>query len=417
MTSDVLAPVGMTLLMMASSLVSGSETAVFSLRPMEVERLVASGSRLGALVQRLLIDVPRTLLAILLFNNLVNITFFAVAGWWAAQQGGDWAAVAIPIGSLMALIAFGEVVPKVLASTNPPLFTSLLAPLLYALVLMAHPVCRVIEALLPWIQDEQNDLSVDSISDAELKHVIQESHQQGVVSEQAHDRLLEIIDLSQTPVYEVMTHRVDCPSVRETEELAVAVSALAGAKVPYVLVVDDNEDCVGVLMAQDLLRGGTLSKRMRKPMFLPEGTLLPNAINAFQNSNATMAVVVDEYGGTAGLLTLAHIGQALLGEGRSEDLPDIEEPEQLTDATWRISGQMPVDIWEDVIDAEDLAGCTTIGGFVTRGLGSVPERGDRLLYRNLQFEVSAVANHRIATLLVRQLAADEARRLSQVHRK
>jgi putative hemolysin len=416
MTGDLVAPLGMAMLIAASGLVSGSETAVFSLRPPEIERLVQSGTRLGHLLGRLLGEVSSTLLAILLFNNVVNIAYFAIAGWWGAQHTGLHQ-LGIYLGSLVVLITFGEILPKVLASTNPTWFASLLAPLLYLLVLVTTPVCRVIEWLLPGVSDNNPGLAMETISNDELKHVVQESHKEGVVSELAHDRLLEIIDLSKTPAYEVMTHRVDCPTVHEHDDMEVARNALVGNKLPLVLVVDPQEECIGVLTAQDVLRGGRIAKRMRKPLFLPDGALLPTVITVFQNTGATFAVVVDEYGGTAGLLTLAHVGQALLGAGRSEDLPEVAEPVQLDTATWRISGQMPLDAWEELIDEQDLSGCTTIGGFITRSIGSVPEHGDRLLYRNLQFEVAEVAGHRIASLVVKQLPAEEARRLSREHRR
>ena len=106
-------------------------------------------------------------------------------------------------------------------------------------------------------------------------------------------------------------------------------------------MVDEHEDCVGLLTAQDLLRGGRPAKRMRKPLFIPEAAQLSQVLELFQTQRSQAGVVVDEYGGTAGLLTMAHIGNELLGHAVSEDLPDLPEPEQLAPNRWRLSGRMP----------------------------------------------------------------------------
>ena len=134
---------------------------------------------------------------------------------------------------------------------------------------------------------------------------------------------------------------------------------------------------------------------MRKPLYIPSCAFLPQAIELFQKQNKSAGIVVDEYGGTAGLLTLAHIGQELLGGGANEDLPDIDEPQQVELNVWRLSGQTPLEGWDNLIDTDDMENCTTIGGFVMSKLGSSPETGNRLLYRNLLFKVETVDSHRI----------------------
>lgn len=416
MTADLLAPLIMAVLILVSGLISGSETAIFSLDPNEIDEAPAGprASRFAQLVKTLLREDQRTLLTILIVNNLVNIAYFALASWWAGRQHDPVLAVVIAAGALCVIVLCGEILPKVLASAAPRRAAGLLSPLLYLLVLFWTPVCRLVERLFPAVAESSPQLASEMITNDELKHVIEASHKEGVVSELAHDRLLEIIDLSKTPVYQEMTHRVDIPAVSVEADEEVVRTVLRANPHPYLLVTDDNEDCVGLLTAQDVLRGGRAGKRMRHPLFIPEGCLLPQAITLLQGAGATVGVVVDEYGGTAGLLTLSHIGNALLGAGRSEDLPAVAEPQRLDEVTWQISGQMPLEAWEGVIDINEHRDYSTIGGFITHNLGAVPECGDRLLYRNLQFEVVAVSQHRIASLRVCQLPAEEARRMSRV---
>ena len=109
-------------------------------------------------------------------------------------------------------------------------------------------------------------------------------------------------------------------------------------------------------------------------------------------------MVVDEYGGTTGILTLAHIGNELLGQSAHEGLPDIPDPEQIGENRWRYSRPTPLEHWEPLLDEDDATGCVTIAGFVTKLMGTIPQPGDRYLYKNLLFEIEAVEERRVATV-------------------
>ncbi len=409
---ELLPGIIMGVFLVCSAFISASETALFSLTAGEVSRIQQGPKQ--HLIPLLLGNSRRLLLTILLLNNAINVGYFAIASWWAAQAHiNQEMSIAIPIAALITLIALGEIVPKVVASSHPERYARVFAPPLYLSTIFMAPVCGIIERFCGDDITENTGIAAsETISNEELKLVIDESRKHGVVSQLTHDRLLEIIDLTKTTVDRVMTHRVECvivPVDANTDEVMERFSANPS---PYIIVVDKQEDCVGVLTAQDLFRGERVSKRMRKPLYIPEALLLPQAIHLFQNHADIFGVVVDEYGGTAGLLSLAHIGNAVLGAGESEDIPSIDPPEQLNAHEWRIDGQMPLDGWETLINEEDMQDCTTIAGFVTKALGSVPDIGDSILYRNLQFQVIEVENKRINAVILKQLSAHEARRLS-----
>lgn len=405
----------MSVLLVASGCISGSETALFSLEPTRVSTFAQHRDPLRRLIARLLERQGPLLLTILLLNNAINIAFFALGSAWSGRHADHpTTAGIIGLGSLTSLIVVGEILPKVIASGRAETWARLASPGLWMLVTVTTPLRWLFERpLRNLVKDADDGPGEGAVNADELKLVIEDSHEHGVVSELAHDRLIEIVDLSLTPVAGVMTHRVDCLQVPVDASHDDAVEILRTSPMPYLLVVDDQEDCVGLLTAQDLLRGGRPAKRMRKPLFIPGGAQLSQVLELFQQHGRIAGVVVDEYGGTAGLITMAHIGNELLGEATSEDLPDLPKPERLTPTKWRLHGGTALEAWNALIDAEDREGCTTIAGFVTRQLGTVPHSDDRLLYRNLLFVVETVERRRIEFLTVEELPAAQARRITR----
>ncbi|MDA3959343.1 MAG: CNNM domain-containing protein [Planctomycetota bacterium] len=402
---------GMLALIVSSGVVSGSETAFFSLEDGQVETM-REHDRMGRLVATLLDTRPRLLLVILILNNVINIAYFALASWWAGRHADSTVlAASIGLGALTALILLGEIVPKVFATSRPEAMSRLFAPVMWLSEIVLKPMCRIVERLLSRLLTESQE--TDLVSGDELKLVIEHSRDHGVVSELVHDRLIEVVDLSSTPAGSAMTHRIDCPGIKQNATHDDAVAALREHQASHLLLYDDNDNCVGILSVQKLLKRGRPAKRASKPLFIPEGAQLAQVLDLFKTTRRTAGVVVDEYGGTLGLLTLAHVGNELLGPGASSDMPDQDEPQQIDASHWRVPGLLSLEAWAPLLNDEDAAGCTTIGGFVTKMLGSVPAVGDRLLYNNLLFQVEAVEGRRIRTISIEKLSANKARRMTR----
>ncbi len=401
-------------LLLLSAATSGSETALFSLDDGLVTDLRRRPERIGHMIGALLADPGRLLLTILLLNNIINITYFALAARWQGQCDTDLERRLIMFGSLGGLILIGEICPKVIASRAPLRIARLMAAPLSIASLLLRPLLHVLIPLLRRLSGDAVDVHPDTmVTGDELKMVIEQSRDHGVVSNLVHDRLLEVIDLADTAVTAIMTHRVDCCAIAMDYDLASAIQALRDKPSPYILVHDHQEACRGLLTAQDLLRTDRPAKRLRKPLFIPSTLSVAQALQLFQDRNRTVGVVVDEYGGTAGLLGLAHLGDDLLGRGVSEELPDLPPPERLDDHRWRLPGQHSLIGWDELIAAEDRAGCQTLGGFLAKALGAVPQVGDRLLYDNLLFVVEEVDGQRIRRIIVERLGHMAARRMTR----
>lgn len=397
-------------LLVSSATISGSETACFNLSQEELLKLEQDNDRLGNLVVRLMKQADKLLLVILICNNAINIAYFALASLLASKIGGT-AATLVPLIALGGLILFGEIVPKVVASERSAVLARLIAPLLWMLTIVMTPIVRLCEPLL----DKDGSInSFPTVTADEVKLVIENSRDSGVVPNHVHDRMVEVIDLAHTPVRMAMTHRLDLPSVERTASFDEAVNTLREKPGPYLLVIDEEENGVGLLTAQDLLRPGKISKRMRKPVYVPSVTNLAQALELFQKSDMSAGIVIDEYGTTAGILTLAHLSFELLGDGASEDIPDADQLEQLDDNRWRLSGRMSIEPWAPLLDDEDItAGVSTIAGFLSKVTGTVPQQGDQLLYNNLLFKVERCEGRRIASVIVEKIPTKQARRMTR----
>ena len=195
----------------------------------------------------------RLLMAILLLNNAVNVAFFALASYWGSKTT-QFHPMGITLGALGSLILFAEIVPKVIASERAMFTARLVAPFWLSLITMLKPIIGFFEWALRPITAPRNDKDgFPEITADELKLVVERSLNEGVVSSYVHDRLVDVIDLSQVPVHKVMTHRLDCCSI---PKLATHADAIALREQPssHILVLDDEENCVGILGAQYLIK-------------------------------------------------------------------------------------------------------------------------------------------------------------------
>lgn len=401
----------MSALLLCSALCSSSETALFSVSQAELRQ--RSDDVFNSLIKRLLGMNERLLMAILLLNNAVNVAFFALASYWGTKTE-HFHPLAITLGALGSLILCAEIIPKVIASERSMLIARLVAPFWISLITVLKPVIGFFEwALRPITAPRGDKDEFPEIAADELKLVVERSLNEGVVSSYVHDRLVDVIDLSQVPVHKVMTHRLDCCSIPKLATHDQAITALRDQPSSHILVLDEKENCVGLLGAQHLIKNARPARRLRKPLVIPGVVTLAQALELMQREKANAGIVVDEYGGTDGLLTLAHLAQVLLGE-TVDDTQGSVRVEQVDESSWRISGNAPIEPWTTLLNSPSITSeVATIGGFMSHVSGSIPQINDRLLFNNILFVVEETDGKRIKTLLVKKLPAGEARRMTQ----
>lgn len=385
-------------LLVLSALFSGSETALFSLSP--AERRDAGGK-----VQRLMAEPQRLLVSILVSNLIVNILVFAVAGRLHPVQGpyGDFLSGLLAV---VAVVLFGEVLPKTVALRARMRVARLGALPLSVLVAALRPAQGAAERALEVVYRVLGEAgSVEQVISAEtLGAVLEHSASQGLLLESEAEFLAGVAELSEVRVREIMTPRVDMLmiDVDEPASHAEVVQRALEARSHWLIVIDDDPDHVlGMVRVRDMLLhpGSDPRERLEPTQFVPEVARVLDLLEFLRERKRATAVVVDEWGGTAGLVRIEDVLEEVVGELRAEG----EQPEpsvvRLERGRFLVPGGLSVRDWNELFGKKVVANeFETVGGFVTALLGSIPCTGDRIEAGGLSFKVAEARRRRILSV-------------------
>ncbi|MHC4071898.1 MAG: hemolysin family protein [Planctomycetota bacterium] len=397
----------MLILLAGSAFFSGAETAFFNLSRRQVRQLRESKHKLQKLLVKLL-DNPGRLLNCFLFGNMtINVLFYAVASVLTIRikEQSSLGAVIAAFVSFVAVVLFGEVLPKSVALANSkalsiaatlPAFLcfQIFAPLESVFkVLILEPVLRLL--LGPARQPK-------AISVSEFKSLIEATRRQGLISADENRLLTEVIELGFLKVRHVMRPRVDMTACAVTDSADAAKRKMEEnhlTKIPVYVGAIDN--IIGLVhLRQILLQDDvSLDKIVQKVNFVPEQKTIESLLEFFRKSRTDTAIVVDEYGGIAGYVCLEDIAEELFGQIEPES--ETEPVTQTGPFEYRLAGSLAIHDWAEVLGI-DLAETrqVTIGGLVTALLGRIPRPGDQAYLKNLKFTVEKVRKRRIETLLL-----------------
>ncbi len=405
-------------LLAASAFFSGTETALFSLTRSQLYRLRQKRS-LAGMVETLTTHPHRVLNTLLLGNMLVNVAFTGIAAVMIIAMErdelvGPFGATLVSLIPLLALILIGEVTPKMLAFVAAePWARIVAAPVAIVDRLLRLPLV-LLDSLLVWPLTRMvaPQAGADSVITAdELAEILDLSAKRGVIDHNASSLLQEIMELSDLRVRDIMVPRVDLVAYNVDAPVAGLVELFRETRLRKIPVFDGGVDNIlGVVHAKKLLMEPQtpLRQLVVKVPFVPEAGVVERALLQLRVTRSQMAIVVDEYGGTAGLVTLKDILEEIVG-----DIPDPHDvdrgPEVVTagDTEYIIDGDLAIHEWSDAFKT-DLSGhrISTIGGFVTSLLGRIPRTGDVVTYRNLRFTVESMRRRRIGKIRLQRLEAE-----------
>lgn len=386
-------------LLALSALFSATETALFSLTIADERQ---ASPRALALVRR-----PRELMiALLLSNLLVNTLYFAfVASSSAAKQGLD--AWVWNIGALLVLIVFGEVLPKSLALGARLLCARLGAVPMSLIVAAARPLLGVVDRLLELIYRALGPAGREEVgvTNETLAVALEKSAERGLLLDTEASILAGLIELDQIRVREVMTPRVDMLFLDlDGEQRAEVVQRALVGKTRWVVVVEGTSDqIVGRVRLRDLLARPErpLRELLEPVIYVPEVATAMHALQWLRERHVAEAIVVDEWGGTAGLVTLEHIFEEVLGDLRVEGESSAQAVVPRGAGHFEVDGSLSIREWNEhfghrVVPRE----FETVGGFVTALLGRIPRTGDTVRAGSLVFVVREVRRRRVTRIEV-----------------
>ena len=399
-------------LFILSGFFSSSEASLFSLTSLHLHKMRTEKSQFLSYVQRLLKFPRRLLITILVGNESVNVAISVVAAAifiCFLGREGKWVAIAI---TTPLLLIFGETIPKTFAITNPMRFSSFVSLPLTFFSRIARPVVWVLEKISGWFVNlfgMGDSKRGDVLMEDEFKILIDVGHEEGALEESQRDLINRVFELSNTSVSDVMTPRVDMfclPVSMDIKDMEREIVDARYSRVP--IYGSDSDDIMGILYTRDLLaiiankeKVVDIETLLRKPYFVPLEKRTDNLLDDFQTRKIHMAIVVDEYGGVAGIVTMEDILESLFGDIYDEY--DIRKNlyHRIDEKTLLISGMMPVNDFNDLagtsISSEDF---DTVGGFVFHLFGKLPARGEEISFGNYTFSIEKMSGRRILEMKV-----------------
>ncbi len=389
----------------ASFFFSLAETSLFSLSKWQARQLAERQPRRGGTVAQLLAQPQDVLATIALGNNIATAAMLAVT-LWMALHGGWPAALAIPALLLMILIAC-EVFPKTMGVRKPEQWAlRVVRPLSWILV-VSRPICRISQQVNASILGGLTPRSLQppsTLTDADYQELLEMAYQQGTLAQSEKEIILQIINLDRRTAKEVMKPRSQMALVSDdltVEEMIAAARRYKHRRLP---IYDETPDTiVGILNTRALLLDPNvdLADAIEFPSFVPESMNLLQLLKSLQRQQRGLAIVLDEFGGTAGIVTMEDILEEMIGKIRGESEPEGFVMEKLAPGRWRVSGLLRLDDFRREFPAlGDVPEVETMGGLLMSLLEVVPQTGQSASFRGLRLTAQQADERRVRELLV-----------------
>lgn len=396
----------LSLLLALSGAFSATETALFSLKP-------AARGRASRAVRELL-DHPRDLLvSVLLGNLIVNVSFFAFAmrvAKGSAATGG--AGLALGAAAVLVVVVFGEILPKTLGLRANELTARILGPAMLLFVRLLGPVRRLMALLLELVVSSLGRRFREGrgLTPEALAQVLERSAGQ-VLHETEADFLAEIVELDGIRVREIMTPRVDMLFLDlQRDDREEMVRRALDERTSWLPVVDGGpDDVVGRVAVRDLVNQPErpMSQLVMPVKFVPEVASALDLLHGLREDRVAEAVVVDEWGGTAGVVTIEDIFEEIVGDLREEEESAVSAARPLGDGRFRVDAGLSIRDWNEEFGTRVVpTEFETVGGFVAALLGRIPRPGDVVRHGPLVMEVHEVRGRRVLSVDM-HLAAQE----------
>lgn len=407
-------------LFLFSGFFSSAEAALLSLTDLHLHKMKLDRYPFLTYVGKLLENPRRLLITIVTSNEAVNISIsILAASFFIGLLGANGQLVSIFFTTVVLLIA-GEAIPKTFGVTYPMQVSAMVSPLLIAISRLEYPAVAALEKLSGFFlkkYGKHTALNVDALMEDEFKTLIDAGSREGVVDESQKELIKRIFELGDKPVTDIMIPRVDMfclPLNMAVEEIISEVVKQRHERVP--IYTDDRDDITGILFTKDLLNDARrvkeskgIEKLLGKPYFVPEEKTVNGLLHDFQENRTQIAIVVDEYGGVSGMVTLESILEHLFEEAYGNSEGTIDGCEKIDENIMVVPGKMPMEQLNNILDSQLPENeFDTIGGFILHLFGKLPERGEEISSSGYLFRIESVGRTRILKVRIeKQLPTEQ----------
>ena len=392
-----------------SGFFSATETAYSSLNRIRIKNMAEKGNKRAQLVLKQVDDYNSILSTILIGNNIVNILCASVATILFVELLGEEAGASVStIVTTVVVLIFGEISPKTLAKEMPEKFAMFSAPIIRVLKFIFTPANFIFglwKKFLSLIFKSDNDRS---ITEEELLTIVEEAEQEGGLDEEESNLIRSAIEFAEVEAIDILTPRIDItgvPSDATKEEIAQVFAESGYSRVP---MYEENLDhIIGIIYQKDFHNyvyntEKSVESIIRPVHYITKTKNIDELLKELQKEKSHFAVVVDEYGGTAGIVTLEDIIEELVGEIWDEHDEVTQDIVQNSESEYLILGSANIEEILDMLDVniEEELDVLTVSGWVMDQLQKIPEEGDSFTYDNLTVKVLKMDERRVDEVLI-----------------
>lgn len=396
-----------------SAFFSAAETAIMSISKIRVRHMLDDGVRGAITIQRLIENPAKLLSTILVGNNAVNIGASAIGTSLAVEQFGDsGVAIATAVMTVVVLL-FSEIAPKSLAAKKSERVAILLSKPLSISVTLLNPIVMVFTYATNFLMKLfgiRYDKDKPYITEEELKTIVTVSHEEGVLEVEEKQMIYNVFEFGDMNIHDVMVQRTDIVAFNASTSYEDIMNTIRFEQFSRYPVYQDNIDnIIGIINIKDIafLSGidsdFKIENYMRKPYFTFEFKKITELFKTMKKNRLHFAVVLDEYGGTAGIVTIEDLIEEIVGEIQDEYDEHVTEIEMVNEGEYLVYGSTKITLISDMLninlDSDDF---DSIGGFIIGQLGRLPKLGEVMEYKDLKFKAEQIERNRIMRVRIKK---------------
>ena len=401
--------------LLMSAYFSATETAFSTLSKTKLKTMIEKGNKRAALALKLGENYDRLLSTILIGNNLVNILLSSIATVFVislcreiktdsfADNYGTLISTAAVTG---VVLLFGEITPKSIAKNRPEGFAMFSAPLMQLFIWILIPFSAIFSLWTKLVAKIFRVKADNKMSQEELLMLVEEVQEEGSIDDEEGDLLRNAINFTEQKAEDILTHRVDLEGFDIETPMEEIGQIFEESRFSRLLVYEDSIDkIVGVVHSKDVftakgLTDKPLEKLIAPPLFIHKGERIDDLLRALQTNKSHLAVVLDEYGGTLGIVTMEDILEELVGDIWDEHDEVIEDYKEISENTFRIDCGGNLEDFCEFFDLDIESDSITINGWIMEAMDKIPACGDHFSFENLDITVTETDFHRVSTIHV-----------------
>lgn len=389
-----------------SAFFSASETALMSISKIRIRHMIDDGVPGATTIQRMIENPAKLLSTILVGNNAVNIGASAIGTSLAVEQfGSSGVAIATAVMTVVVLL-FSEITPKSLAAKRSEKTALLLSKPLSIIVTLLHPIVIIFTYatnLLMKLFGIRHDKDKPYITEEELKTIVTVSHEEGVLEVEEKQMIYNVFEFGDMSIHDVMVQRTDIVAFNVSTSYEDVMNTIRFEQFSRYPVYQDNIDnIVGIINIKDIAflaeidSAFKIENYMRKPYFTFEFKKITELFKIMKKNRLHFAVVLDEYGGTAGIVTIEDLIEEIVGEIQDEYDEHETEIEIVNEGEYLVYGSTKITLISDMLninlDSDDF---DSIGGFIIGQLGRLPKLGEVMEFKAIKFKTEQIERNRI----------------------